>query len=150
MSMLHNPSHLEAVNPVSMGKTKAKQDDNGSTENTLNVQLHGDAAFAGQGIIYESFVFAKAPSYTTEGTVHIVCNNQIGFTTTPRDGRSSQYTTDIVKAFGVPVVHVNADYPEEVLKVCDLAVKYRQKFRKDFMIDLIGNCSSSITIINVL
>jgi len=138
VSMLHNPSHLEAVNPVSMGKARAKQDEIQDINKILNVQLHGDAAFAGQGVIYESFAISRAPSYNINGTVHIICNNQIGFTTVPREGRSTQYSSDIVKAFGVPVIHVNADRPEEVLKVSELALKYRQKFNKDFMIDLIG------------
>lgn len=136
--MLHNPSHLEAVNPLSMGKTKARQDDYKNVADTLNLQLHGDAAFAGQGVIYESFLLSKTPDFAVGGTVHIICNNQVGFTTTPRQGRSTQYSSDIVKPYGIPVIHVNADHPEEVLKVCELAVKYRQKFNKDFMIDLIG------------
>lgn len=138
VSMLHNPSHLEAVNPVSMGKTRAKQDEIEDINKILNLQLHGDAAFAGQGVIYESFAISRAPSFNINGTVHIICNNQIGFTTVPREGRSTQYSSDIVKAFGIPVIHVNADCPEDVLRVSELALKYRQKFKKDFMIDLIG------------
>lgn len=137
--MLHNPSHLEAVNPVSMGKTKAKQDAQKDLNNIFNVQLHGDAAFSGQGVIYESLAISKTPAFNIGGTVHVICNNQVGFTTTPLHGRSSQYASDIVKPYGIPVVHVNADSPEDVLRVSDLAVKYRQKFKKDFMIDLIGN-----------
>lgn len=121
-----------------MGKTKAKQDDHKNNSKSINVQVHGDAAFAGQGIIYEALTLARLPSFNIDGTVHIICNNQIGFTTTPKDGRSTLYSSDIVKTYNMPVVHVNADHPEEVLKVAELATKYRQKFKKDFMIDLIG------------
>jgi len=138
VSMLHNPSHLEAVNPVAMGKTRAKQDENKNTEKIINIQLHGDAAFAAQGVIYESFALSKTPSFNIDGTIHIICNNQLGFTTGPVEGRSTEYSSDIVKSYDIPVVHVNADYPEDVLRVAALAVKYRQKFKKDFMIDLIG------------
>ena len=121
-----------------MGKTKAKQDDTQDTSKTFNVQLHGDAAFAGQGIVYESFTLSRVPYFTIDGSIHIICNNQVGFTTTANNGRSTQYSSDIVKPYGVPVIHVNADNAEEVLKVCELAVQYRQKFKKDIMIDLIG------------
>jgi len=121
-----------------MGKARAKQDDAGSSDRVLCLLVHGDAAFAGQGIIYESFCLSGVPSFTPHGIVHIICNNQIGYTTVPREGRTSMYSSDICKMNGVPVVHVNADHPEEVFKVAQLAVEYRQKFKKDFMIDLIG------------
>ena len=92
VTMLHNPSHLEAQNAVSMGKTRAKQDDYQNPDKALNVQVHGDAAFAVQGIVYEGFSLAKVKGFTVNGTVHIICNNQIGYTTTPKDGRSSKYS----------------------------------------------------------
>jgi len=136
--MLHNPSHLEAVNPVAMGKTRAKQDASKNTDKVFNIQLHGDAAFAAQGVIYESFAISKTPAFNIDGTVHIICNNQVGFTTVPIEGRSTEYSSDIVKSYDVPILHVNADCPEDVLRVAALAVKYRQKFKKDIMIDLIG------------
>ena len=92
VSLLHNPSHLEAVNPVSMGKTRAKQADIGDKgDKVVNLQIHGDAAFSGQGIIYESFAMSKLPNFNIGGTIHIICNNQIGFTTTPKHSRSSKY-----------------------------------------------------------
>ncbi len=138
VTMVHNPSHLEAANPVAMGKAKAKQDVK-DIETVLNIQIHGDAAFSAQGVIYESFSMSKTPSFNVGGTVHIICNNQIGFTTVPKDGRSTEYASDIARSFGVPIIHVNADHPEQVLKVSELAVRYRQKFKKDIMIDLIGN-----------
>ncbi len=121
-----------------MGKTRAKQDDAGNSDNIFCLLVHGDAAFAGQGVIYESFCINGVPSFTPQGVVHVICNNQIGFTTVPREGRSSKYSSDIAKVSGVPIIHVNADHPEEVFKVAQLAVEYRQKFKKDFMIDLIG------------
>jgi 2-oxoglutarate dehydrogenase complex dehydrogenase (E1) component-like enzyme len=141
--MLHNPSHLEAVNPVTIGKAKAKQEDAGSVSQVLPVSVHGDAAFAGQGIVYETFVIGQTPYYNTAGTVHVICNNQIGFTTTPKFGRSCQYSSDICKMNGVPVIHVNADSVEDVFRVAQLALEYRQTFGKDILIDLIGTPSKT-------
>lgn len=142
--MLHNPSHLEAVNPVAMGKTKAKQDDEDNINKAACVLIHGDAAFAGQGIVYETFAISGTPDCNTGGVLHVICNNQIGYTTTARQGRSCLYSSDIAKVNGVPIVHVNADCPEDVFRVAQLAVEYRQKFHKDFLIDLIGKTNSSL------
>lgn len=123
-----------------MGKVRAKQDDSslGAGANILNVQLHGDAAHSGQGVVYESLTLGKVPKYDIKGTIHMVVNNQIGYTTTPIDGRTSKYCTEISKAFEIPIIHVNSDDVEAVHKVSILAAEYRQKFNKDIMIDLIG------------
>lgn len=146
--MLHNPSHLEAVNPVSMGKARAKQlaladgpyDTSGTDRRSkvLNVQVHGDAAFPGQGINQECLMMAAVPHYEVEGTVHLIVNNQVGFTTPAERGRSTRYVSDLAKAIMAPVVHVNGDDPEALAGVTQLAIEYRQKFGKDFFIDL--NC----------
>eukprot|EP00455_Lapot_gusevi_P030352 TRINITY_DN3264_c0_g3_i5.p1 TRINITY_DN3264_c0_g3~~TRINITY_DN3264_c0_g3_i5.p1 ORF type:complete len:905 (+),score=378.09 TRINITY_DN3264_c0_g3_i5:61-2775(+) len=140
VSMLHNPSHLEAINPVALGKTRAKQDGNNDPngDRTVCVQLHGDAAFAGQGVVPESLLLANLPYYTTGGTVHMIVNNQIGYTTLPRFSRSSNYSSDVGKMIGTPVIHVNADAPEDVVHACSIATQYRNRFRKDVIIDLIG------------
>lgn len=138
VSLLNNPSHLEAVNAVSMGKVRAKQDDYASFDKVLNVQLHGDAAHAGQGVVYESLTLGKVPKYDIKGTIHMVVNNQIGYTTTPIDGRTSKYCTEVAKAFEIPVIHVNSDDVEAVHKISLFAAEYRQQFKKDIMIDLVG------------
>lgn len=138
VTILNNPSHLEAANPVSLGKTRAKQDDYGSFDSVLNVQLHGDAAHSGQGVVYESLTVGKVPKFDVGGTIHMVVNNQIGYTTTPIDGRTSKYCTDVAKAFEIPIIHVNSDDVEAVHKISILAAEYRQKFKKDIMIDLFG------------
>ena len=121
-----------------MGKTRAKQDDYNSFEKVLNVQLHGDAAHSGQGVVYETITLGKVPKYDIHGTIHMVVNNQIGYTTTPIDGRTSKYCTEISKAFEMPIIHVNSDDVEAVHKISNLAAEYRQTFHKDIMIDLIG------------
>lgn len=146
LNMLHNPSHLEAVNPVSMGKTRAKQLALGDgpygaeagRSRALNVQVHGDAAFPGQGINQECLMMAEVPNFEVDGTVHLVVNNQVGFTTPAERGRSTRYVTDLAKAIMAPIVHVNGDDPEALSRVTRLAVAYRQRFGKDFFIDL--NC----------
>uniref|UniRef100_A0A2M4BCS7 Putative 2-oxoglutarate dehydrogenase e1 subunit n=2 Tax=Anopheles marajoara TaxID=58244 RepID=A0A2M4BCS7_9DIPT len=158
LNMLHNPSHLEAVNPVSMGKTRAKQlalrdgpyasssssnisgqeDGASARSQALNVQVHGDAAFPGQGINQECLMMAEVPHFEVEGTIHLVVNNQVGFTTPADRGRSTRYVSDLAKAIMAPIVHVNADDPEALTYVTQLAVEYRQRFGKDFFIDL--NC----------
>ncbi|GAA1475554.1 multifunctional oxoglutarate decarboxylase/oxoglutarate dehydrogenase thiamine pyrophosphate-binding subunit/dihydrolipoyllysine-residue succinyltransferase subunit [Corynebacterium felinum] len=141
VSLTANPSHLEAVNPVMEGIARAKQDLLDKGENGYTVMpllLHGDAAFAGLGIVPETINLAQLRGYTVGGTVHIVVNNQIGFTTTPDSGRSSHYATDIAKAFGCPVFHVNGDDPEAVVWVGQLATEYRRRFGKDVFIDLIA------------
>ncbi len=134
-----NPSHLEAVDPVVEGTTRARQRIRGDTEHrrkVVPILVHGDAAFAGQGIVYETLNMSQLPGYSTGGTVHIVVNNQIGFTTLPEDARSSMYATDIAKTIEVPIFHVNGDDPLAVLFVTDLALDFRQKFGRDVVIDM--------------
>lgn len=121
-----------------MGKTRAKQDDYSSFDKVLNIQLHGDAAHTGQGVVYESLALSKVDKYTVKGTVHMVVNNQIGYTTVPNDGRCSKYCTELCKSFDIPIIHVNSDDPETVHKLSQFAIDYRNTFKKDFMIDLIG------------
>ncbi|GHB98141.1 2-oxoglutarate dehydrogenase E1 component [Cerasicoccus arenae] len=133
-----NPSHLEAVDPVVEGKARARQRIRGDLERkrVLPLLIHGDAAFAGQGVVAETFNLAKLKGYRTGGTIHVVINNQIGFTTDPRDSRSSRYCTDIAKMIDVPIFHVNGDDPLAVCSVMRLAAKYRQEFADDVVIDM--------------
>uniref|UniRef100_A0A3B4FNP6 2-oxoglutarate dehydrogenase complex component E1 n=1 Tax=Pundamilia nyererei TaxID=303518 RepID=A0A3B4FNP6_9CICH len=139
LSLVANPSHLEAVDPVVQGKTKAEQFYCGDTEGkrVMSILLHGDAAFAGQGIVYETFHLSDLPSYTTHGTIHVVVNNQIGFTTDPRVARSSPYPTDVARVVNAPIFHVNADNPEAVMYVCKVAAEWRNTFHKDVVVDLV-------------
>ncbi|HVW44567.1 MAG TPA: multifunctional oxoglutarate decarboxylase/oxoglutarate dehydrogenase thiamine pyrophosphate-binding subunit/dihydrolipoyllysine-residue succinyltransferase subunit [Amycolatopsis sp.] len=142
VSLTANPSHLETVDPVLEGIVRAKQDilDKGDTEHgftVLPVLMHGDAAFAGQGVVAETLNLALLRGYRTGGTVHIVINNQVGFTTAPEHARSSQYATDVAKMIGAPIFHVNGDDPEAAHWVAKLAVEYRQAFNKDVVIDMI-------------
>ncbi|XP_054895037.1 oxoglutarate (alpha-ketoglutarate) dehydrogenase a (lipoamide) isoform X3 [Poeciliopsis prolifica] len=139
LSLVANPSHLEAVDPVVQGKTKAEQFYCGDTDGNrvMSILLHGDAAFAGQGIVYETFHLSDLPSYTTHGTVHVVVNNQIGFTTDPRMARSSPYPTDVARVVNAPIFHVNADDPEAVTYVCKVAAEWRATFHKDVVVDLV-------------
>ncbi|XP_069022428.1 2-oxoglutarate dehydrogenase complex component E1 [Embiotoca jacksoni] len=139
LSLVANPSHLEAVDPVVQGKTKAEQFYCGDTEGkrVMSILLHGDAAFAGQGIVYETFHLSDLPSYTTHGTIHVVVNNQIGFTTDPRMARSSPYPTDVARVVNAPIFHVNADDPEAVMYVCNVAAEWRNTFHKDVVVDLV-------------
>ena len=134
-----NPSHLEAVDPVVEGMARAKQDLLGddSTGRVLPVLLHGDAAFAGQGVVAETFNLSQLRGYGTGGTVHLVVNNLIGFTTAPHAGRSSTYATDIAKMVQCPIFHVNGDDPEACVRVTRLAYDYRERFKKDVVIDLV-------------
>uniref|UniRef100_A0A6Q2ZN06 2-oxoglutarate dehydrogenase complex component E1 n=1 Tax=Esox lucius TaxID=8010 RepID=A0A6Q2ZN06_ESOLU len=142
LSLMANPSHLEAVDPVVQGKTKAEQFYCGDTEGkrVMSILLHGDAAFAGQGVVYETFHLSNLPSYTTHGTIHVVVNNQIGFTTDPRMARSSSYPTDVAKVVNAPIFHVNADDPEAVMYVCNVAAEWRATFHKDVVVDLVSVC----------
>ena len=138
LSLVANPSHLEAVDPVVLGKVKAEQTAIGDSEGAkvLPVLLHGDAAFAGQGIVAECFGFSDLPGYDTGGCLHFVINNQIGFTTSPRFARSSPYPSDVAKIVQAPILHVNGDDPEAVTFACKLAIEYRQRFRRDIVIDM--------------
>src|SRR5690606_35729869 len=140
LSLAFNPSHLEIVNPVVEGSARARMDRRGDTrgDQVLPVLVHGDAAFAGQGVNQETLALAETRCYTTGGTVHLIINNQIGFTTSdPRDSRSTLYCTDIVKGVESPVLHVNGDDPEAVVLATQLALEYRMTFRKDVVVDIV-------------
>jgi len=139
LNLTPNPSHLEAVNPVVEGITRAKIDNqyNGDENKILPILLHGDAALAGQGVVYEVIQMAQLDGYKTGGTIHIAVNNQVGFTTNYLDGRSSTYCTDIAKVTLSPVIHVNGDDVEAVVHSLQLAAEYRQKYHKDIFIDLL-------------
>ncbi|MEM1375367.1 MAG: 2-oxoglutarate dehydrogenase E1 component, partial [Pseudomonadota bacterium] len=139
LSLTANPSHLEAVNPVVLGKSRAKQDQSNDEDRTscLPVLLHGDAAFAGQGVVAECFQMGGIKGHKTGGTMHIVVNNQIGFTTSPAFSRSSPYCTDIALVVESPIFHVNGDDPEAVTHAAKVATEFRQKFKKDVVIDII-------------
>ncbi len=141
VSVASNPSHLEWVNPVVEGIVRAKQTRSGdqkSHKKTMSLLIHGDAAFAGQGVVAETLNLSQLSGYRTGGTIHIIINNQIGFTTTPEDARSSVYATDVAKMIQAPIFHVNGDDPEAALWVVKLAFEYRQIFKKDVVIDLFG------------
>lgn len=133
-----NPSHLEAVNGVLEGITRAKQDRTGDGQyRTLPILIHGDASMAGQGVVVETLQMSQLRAYKTGGTIHVVINNQVGFTTTPQDSRSSVYSTDVAKTIQAPIFHVNGDDPEAVVRVAEHAFAYRQKFKRDVVVDLI-------------
>jgi 2-oxoglutarate dehydrogenase E1 component len=138
MSLCFNPSHLEYVNPVAAGRTRAKQDRAGDTrhERGLCIMIHGDAAFAGEGVVQETLNLSDLEGYTTGGTVHIIVNNQIGFTTGPNQARSSTYCTDVAKMLQSPIFHVNGEEPEAVAQVVRLALDFRETFRRDVFIDM--------------
>ncbi|WP_170601299.1 2-oxoglutarate dehydrogenase E1 component [Ruegeria arenilitoris] len=138
LSLTANPSHLEAVNPVVLGKVRAKQDQLGDTDRSkvMGILLHGDAAFAGQGVVAEGFGLSGLRGHKTGGTMHIVVNNQIGFTTAPHFSRSSPYPTDIALMVEAPIFHVNGDDPEAVVHAAKVATEFRQKFHKDVVIDI--------------
>ncbi|WP_127901815.1 2-oxoglutarate dehydrogenase E1 component [Solirhodobacter olei] len=138
LSLTANPSHLEAVNPVVLGKARAKQDQRADTDRhqILPILLHGDAAFAGQGVVAECFGLSGLKGHRTGGTIHIVVNNQIGFTTAPSFSRSSPYPTDIALMVEAPIFHVNGDDPEAVVHAAKVATEFRQKFHKDVVIDI--------------
>ena len=144
VSITANPSHLEAVNPVVEGRTRAAQTDRSTQAGAhdpsvaLAILLHGDAAFAGQGVIAETFNLEDLDGYSTGGTLHLITNNQIGFTTDPSEGRSTRYSSDLAKGFDVPIIHVNADDPEAAISAVRLALAYRRRFGHDAVIDLVG------------
>jgi 2-oxoglutarate decarboxylase len=139
-----NPSHLEAIDPVVEGRARAEQTDrSGPTVSAdahlaVPVLIHGDAAFAAQGVVAETFNLARLPGYTTGGTIHVIGDNQLGFTVEPRDARSTDYASDLAKGFDVPIAHVNADDPEACLSAVQLAVAYRERFHGDFVIHVLG------------
>ncbi|DAA75641.1 TPA_exp: Uncharacterized protein A8136_1363 [Trichophyton benhamiae CBS 112371] len=140
LSLVANPSHLEAEDPVVLGKTRSIQhynNDEKEFNTAMGVLLHGDAAFAAQGIVYETMGFHSLPAYSTGGTIHIVVNNQIGFTTDPRFARSTPYCSDIAKAIDAPVFHVNGDDVEALNHVCQLAADWRAQFKSDVVIDIV-------------
>src|SRR5688572_9849378 len=140
VALAFNPSHLEVVNPVVEGSVRARQERRGDTtgERVLPILIHGDSAFAGQGVVMETLQLSQARAFFTGGTVHIIVNNQVGFTThDPRDTRSTMYCSDVAKMLETPIFHVNADDPEAVLFVTRLALAYRQRFHKDVVIDLV-------------
>ena len=138
LSLTANPSHLEFVNPVVIGKVRAKQLQREDKDNieVMPLLLHGDAAFAGQGIVAETLMISELPGYRVGGTIHIVINNQIGFTTMPKYGRSGPYCTDVAKMLAAPIFHVNGDDPEAVVHVARIATEFRQTFKKDVVIDM--------------
>ncbi|WP_033924175.1 2-oxoglutarate dehydrogenase E1 component [Sphingomonas sp. 35-24ZXX] len=139
MSLVPNPSHLEAVDPVVLGKVRAQQvnrDDLADHSQVLPVLLHGDAAFAGQGIVWECLGFSGIRGYNTGGCIHFIVNNQIGFTTSPQFARSSPYPSDVAKGVQAPILHVNGDDPEAVTFACKMAIDFRQQFHRDVVIDM--------------
>lgn len=145
VKLAYNPSHLEVVSPVVEGSTRAAQEDTSNpgqpvqdTSKALAVIVHGDAAFSGEGVVQETFNFANTKGFTTGGSIHIISNNMIGFTTETFDSRSTHYSSDVAKGYGIPVIHVNADDPEAVIQVAKFAFEYRKTFGKDILIDLIG------------
>jgi multifunctional 2-oxoglutarate metabolism enzyme len=140
LELLPNPSHLEAVNPVVEGAARANQDhheDDNAQEKIIPVLMHGDAAFAGQGVVAETLNMSQLRGYETGGTIHVIINNQIGFTTLPDDARSTEYASDLAKMILAPIFHVNGDDPEAAVHAMRMAIEYRQKFGKDVVIDLI-------------
>ncbi len=139
ISLTNNPSHLEAVNPVVLGQTRAKQffHKDKKRQQVVPILIHGDAAFAGQGVVAECFAMSGLPGHNTGGTIHIIVNNQIGFTTNPRFARSSPYPSDLAKMVQAPILHVNGDDPEAVVHCARIATEFRQKFNRDIVLDMI-------------
>jgi 2-oxoglutarate dehydrogenase E1 component len=145
LTLAHNPSHLEFVNPVVEGFTRAAQEQRDApgepalyVDKALCVTIHGDAAFPGEGVVAETLNLSRLPGYQTGGTIHIIANNQIGFTTAADQSRSTLYASDLAKGFEIPIIHVNADDPEACLSAAALSHAYRQHYHKDFLIDLVG------------
>jgi 2-oxoglutarate dehydrogenase E1 component len=144
ITLVSNPSHLEAVDPVVEGRARAEQTDRSSRQGyadpavALPVLIHGDASFAGQGSVAETLNLQALPGYSTGGTLHLIANNQVGFTTDPASGRSTRYSSDLAKGFDIPIIHVNADDPEAALAAVRLALAYRRRFGHDVVVDLVG------------
>src|SRR5204863_10068507 len=138
VSLVPNPSHLELINPIQQGIVRCKQSifgDKGRGR-VVPITMHGDAAFTGQGIVLETLNLSELPGYRTGGTIHIIVNNQIGFTTPPKQGRFTPYPTDVAKAIQAPIFHVNGDDPEACVHAARLAIAFRQQFHQDVLIDL--------------
>ena len=140
LALCFNPSHLELVNGVALGRTRARQDCGGDSDHSRSLALliHGDASFAGEGVVQETLNLSQLPGYTVGGTLHVVVNNQIGFTTSPSEARSTQYATDIAKMLQIPIFHVNGEDPEAVAQVIRLAMDFRHEFQRDVVIDMYG------------
>ncbi|MEY4565103.1 MAG: 2-oxoglutarate dehydrogenase component [Planctomycetota bacterium] len=138
ISLCFNPSHLEFVNPVALGRCRCKQDLTGNFDRNehLTILIHGDASFAGEGVVQETFNLSQLSAYNTGGTLHVIINNQVGFTTEPHQGRSTTYATDIAKMLQIPIFHVNGEDPEAVAQVVNLAMDFRREFRRDVVIDM--------------
>src|SRR5213594_710729 len=144
VTLASNPSHLEAVDPVVEGRARAEQTDRSTREGyhdptvALPILIHGDASFAGQGEVAETLNLEGLAGYSTGGTLHLIANNQVGFTTDPEDGRSTRYSSDLAKGFDVPIIHVNADDPEAAIAAVRLAMAFRRRFSSDVVVDLVG------------
>ena len=140
IQLMPNPSHLESIDPVTTGRVRAEQDliNDVDRKKVVGILIHGDAAFSGQGVVYETMQFAGLRGYNCGGTIHIVLNNQIGFTTVPRDSRPGLYCTEIAKSIGAPIFHANSEDPDAVIKSSKIAAEYRDKFSKDIVLDVIG------------
>jgi 2-oxoglutarate dehydrogenase E1 component len=140
LALCFNPSHLELVNGVALGRTRARQDCAGDTDHSraLALLIHGDASFAGEGVVQETLNLSQLPGYSVGGTLHVVVNNQIGFTTSPSEARSTQYATDVAKMLQIPIFHVNGEDPEAVAQVVRLAMDFRNEFKRDVVIDMYG------------
>src|SRR2546427_932367 len=144
VTLAANPSHLEAVDPVVEGRTRAEQTDRSEGAGihdprvALPILIHGDASFPAQGVVAETLNLEALPGYSTGGTLHLIGNNQIGFTTDPSEGRSTRYSSDLAKGFDAPIVHVNADDPEAAVAAVRLALAYRRRFGHDVVVDLVG------------
>ena len=138
VALLPNPSHLETVTPLVLGYARAWSKQLGTPSSVLPIIAHGDAAFAGQGVVTESFALSGTDAYRVGGALHIIVNNQVGFTTSPRDARSTRYASDVVKGLNIPVLHVNADDPEAALRAVDVAIDLRTRFGTDVVLDLVG------------
>jgi 2-oxoglutarate dehydrogenase E1 component len=139
LSLAANPSHLEAVDPVVLGKVRGLQffQKDEERKQSIPVLLHGDAAFAAQGVVYETLGFTHLPGYTTGGTIHLIVNNQIGFTTDPRFARSTPYCSDVAKTVHAPILHVNGDDTEAVVYACQLAAEWRARYKSDVVVDIV-------------
>jgi 2-oxoglutarate dehydrogenase E1 component len=138
LTLCFNPSHLEFVNPVALGRMRAKQDERRDYDRQRScvILIHGDAAFAGEGVVQETLNLSELPGYSTGGTIHIIVNNQVGFTTSPSEGRSCTYATDVARMLQIPIFHVNGEDPEAVAQVVQLAMDFRAKFHRDVVIDM--------------